>query len=118
MVLLASEGTFDDWAARPEGTLALILLLHFVQNSMFANTVLENNYLPRVEKLCLQAVERGQDRSLDDFQRAHIYVAMMSSRPAKVRQQGRALFDGMKDHLTPEQLAMLQTAAEQGTLTV
>ena len=118
MVLLASEGTFDNWERSPEGVLALIILLHFVQNSMFANTVLENNYLAKVESLCLQAVANGDDLALDVYERAHIYIAMMGCRPARVREQGQALFDGLRDQLTPPQLAALQTTAAKGSLTV
>lgn len=77
--LAAAENRFADWEARPEGALALAIILDQFPLNMFRGLPLTFATEAQARKICRAAIERGFDRELTIAQRPFIYIPFMHS---------------------------------------
>lgn len=70
----AHRGELDDWAATPEGALALIVLLDQFPRNMFRATPKAFASDPKAREIARLALKRGHDRAVPADRRSFLYL--------------------------------------------
>lgn len=76
---LAAVGGFDDWAATPDGALALILILDQFSRNLHRDSNLAFAQDARCLKITRKVLEAGFDRDMPDDLRSFAYMPLMHS---------------------------------------
>lgn len=77
--LAAAENKYVDWEGRPEGALALAIILDQFPLNMFRGLPLTFATEAQARKICRSAIEQGFDKQLSVTQRPFIYIPFMHS---------------------------------------
>jgi len=88
----AAAGRLDGWADRPEGLLALIVLLDQFPRNLFRDTPRAFAHDAMALVLAQELVAGGHDRALPPAQRAFAYMPYMHSESRLVHTQAVQLF--------------------------
>ncbi|MEX2498498.1 MAG: DUF924 family protein [Wenzhouxiangellaceae bacterium] len=75
-VLAAGAGRLDGWKSRPEGWLALILLLDQFPRNIYRDTPDMYRFDDRARALCIEGLETGIDARLRLIQRVFFYLPL------------------------------------------
>lgn len=99
LVVPAREGALDGWAAAPEGTLALLILLDQFPRNLFRGSAEAFASDAHARAIARRAVlEQGQDRALHPVQRVFLYLPFEHSEAMADQDLSVALFEGLRDH--------------------
>jgi len=79
LVEAATAGELDDWAASPEGRLALILVTDQFPRNIHRDTPRAFALDDKARALCLEGLEAGDDRKLAPIQRVFFYLPLEHS---------------------------------------
>lgn len=79
MVLFASEGGLEHWRSDSGGALAEIILLDQFSRNIYRGSSLAFEQDSLARRLCRQAMNRGQDMSLQPVMRAFMYMPLQHS---------------------------------------
>lgn len=102
-VTAALGGRRDDWAQTPRGRLALILLLDQLTRNIHRDTPGAFAGDARAVELCLEGLERGEDRRLPSIYRVFFYLPLEHAEDARLQARSCALFAKLADEV-PERL--------------
>jgi uncharacterized protein (DUF924 family) len=89
----AKQGEYDDWAAEPDGMLALVLLLDQFTRNVYRDTPEAFSGDEKALALSRAAIERGLDLQLDVPQRAFLYMPLEHAEYAGAQEQSIAAFE-------------------------
>ena len=78
-VQAAGRGDLDEWAATPQGRLALILLVDQVPRNIYRDTPQAFGFDEKARALCIEGIELGQDAALRPIQRVFFYLPLEHS---------------------------------------
>lgn len=81
-VLAAGAGKLDEWKFRPEGWLALILLLDQFPRNIYRDTPDMYRFDDRARALCVEGLDAGIDAKLRLIQRVFFYLPLEHSESA------------------------------------
>ncbi len=94
----AGSGALDDWAATPEGALALCLLLDQFPRNLRRGSAAAYALDPKAQAIARQAVLRdGLDRGLTPTERCFLYLPFEHSERMADQDLSVALFEGLRD---------------------
>ena len=94
----AAAGRLDDWADRPEGLLALIVLLDQFPRNLFRNAPRAFATDAQALALAQQALAQGVDAQLMPVARAFIYLPFEHSEDLAMQDRAVALFSALAQH--------------------
>ena len=94
----AAAGRLDDWADRPEGLLALIVLLDQFPRNLFRNAPRAFATDAQALALAQQALAQGVDALLMPVARAFIYLPFEHSEDLAMQDRAVALFAALAQH--------------------
>lgn len=93
------RGARDDWAATPEGALALAILLDQFPRNLFRGSAEAFACDEQARRLARQAVLRDRhDLALTPTQRVFLYLPFEHSEAIADQDLSVALFEGLRDH--------------------
>lgn len=99
LVVPARDGELDDWAATPDGALALLLLLDQFPRNLFRGSAEAFASDGRARAIARGAVLRdGFDRVLAPAQRIFLYLPFEHGEALADQDLSVALFEGLRDH--------------------
>lgn len=91
----ALAGELDGWAATPEGTLALLVLLDQFPRNLFRGQARAFAGDARALALAREAVARGDDRSLHPVQRPFVYLPFEHAEDRAAQDESIRLFTAL-----------------------
>ena len=94
----AAAGRLDDWADRPEGLLALIVLLDQFPRNLFRDAPRAFATDAQALALAQQALAQGVDALLMPVARAFIYLPFEHSEDLAMQDRAVALFSALAQH--------------------
>ncbi len=98
LVAPARDGALDDWAATPEGTLALLLLLDQLPRNLHRGSAEAFASDAHARAVARDAVlARGLDRALNPVQRIFLYLPFEHGEAMVDQDLSVALFEGLRD---------------------
>ncbi|WP_431305088.1 DUF924 family protein [Sediminicoccus sp. BL-A-41-H5] len=98
LVAPAREGTLDDWAATPEGALALLILLDQFPRNLFRGAPEAFASDPHALALARRVVlEQRLDLRLTPTQRVFLYLPFEHAESLDAQDLSVALFEGLRD---------------------
>lgn len=98
LVAPAREGTLDDWAATPEGALALLILLDQFPRNLFRGAPEAFASDPHALALARRVVlEQRLDLRLTATQRVFLYLPFEHAESLEAQDLSVALFEGLRD---------------------
>ena len=104
LVAPARDGALDDWAATPQGALALLILLDQFPRNLFRGSPDAFASDPHARHIARGALARGFDLALTPIQRPFIYLPFEHSEDMADQDRSCALFEGLRDtpkHASP-----------------
>lgn len=90
----AQTGAFADWAATPEGALALVILADQFPRNMFRDDARSFSTDPLAVRLAEAAIASGHDLATPPPARQFFYLPFMHAEDAALQARGIALFAG------------------------
>ena len=93
----AEAGDLDDWAEKPQGRLALILLLDQVPRHIHRGTAAAFAQDRRAQALTLAGITQGHDRELWPIQRLFFSLPLEHAEDLAVQDQSVAAFSQLRD---------------------
>jgi len=108
----ASEGRLDHWAHKPEGRLALILLLDQFRRNIHRGTAKAFELDRKALKLCVEGAMEKKDQGLSPIQRAFFYMPLQHAESLKVQEKGVKLFNKLAEAVSPTYRETFATIAQ------
>ena len=93
LVEAARCGQLDYWADKPQGLMALVLLLDQFTRNIYRGTPLAFSGDSKALELARAAVAREVDRSMPTIHRVFLYIPYEHSEDLQMQEQGIKLFD-------------------------
>jgi len=109
---LACEGKLNHWAAKPEGRLALILLIDQFRRNIFRNTAEAFSKDKLALRLCVEGAMEKKDKSLTPIQRVFFYMPLQHAESAKVQAKAVALYNRLAESVSPTMRETFLTCAQ------
>jgi len=98
----AGRGELDaQWAAMPRGRIALIVVLDQFSRHIHRGTATAFAQDPAAQRLAVEGVEQGSDRTLIPAQRAFFYLPLEHAENIKLQQTGVRLFRQLATKVDP-----------------
>jgi uncharacterized protein (DUF924 family) len=91
-VQLALRGELDPVAASPRGALALVIVLDQFTRNVGRGTKAAFSGDAQALKICIRAIERGDDRALRPIERSFLYMPMMHAEDPRVARRSLETF--------------------------
>lgn len=108
----ASDGKLDHWAHKPEGRLALILLLDQFRRNIHRGTAAAFAKDKQALKLCVEGAMQKKDRGLTPIQRVFFYMPLQHAESLKVQEKGVQLFNKLAEAVSPTYRETFATIAQ------
>ena len=108
----ASDGKLDHWAHKPEGRLALILLLDQFRRNIHRGTAAAFARDKQALKLCVEGAMQKKDRGLTPIQRVFFYMPLQHAESLKVQEKGVQLFNKLAEAVSPTYRETFATIAQ------
>jgi len=96
LVLKARNNELDDWAATPEGSLALVVLLNQLMRNIFRGSVDAFSGDAKAAEIATRAIARDFDKQVTVIQSSAFYIALMAQESLISIVAARALCDTLK----------------------
>ena len=93
--LRAARGEYDAWAASPEGSLALLILLDQFPRNMFRNDARAFSTDALARSVATRAIAEGRDRRIEQEMRAFMYLPFEHSEDITDQERSIALFKSL-----------------------
>jgi uncharacterized protein (DUF924 family) len=103
VVALAEAGTLMDWAATPQGWLALLIVLDQFTRNLYRRDPRAWAQDLRAQQLALSGIEEGFDRHLPAIQRVFAYMPLEHAEDMGLQQRCVALFDTLCNDVAPDE---------------
>jgi len=97
----AAAGDYDDWLSRPEGRLALIILLDQFPRNIYRGTVQAFAYDKQASRLCLDGLDLNHDQQLIPAYRSFYYMPLEHSESLALQQHCVELFNIFYEQANP-----------------
>ncbi len=97
--LAAAARKLDAWAERPDGALALVVLLDQFPRNCFRDTAHMFATDPLARRFALRAIDANVDAEVDDALRLFFYMPLMHSEDLALQDRGVAIFEKVKPDL-------------------
>lgn len=94
----AAVGAYDDWAASPEGALALVLLLDQFPRNLFRGSARAYASDEKARWAAKRAIVAGQDLLLPPIQRLFLYLPLEHSEALADQEECCRLMDTLTEH--------------------
>lgn len=111
-VAKASDGKLDHWAHKPDGRLALILLLDQFRRNIYRNTAEAFSRDKAALKLCVEGAMQKKDQGLTPIQRAFFYMPLQHAESRKVQAKSVELFSRLAQAVSPTYRETFETMAQ------
>ena len=111
-VSAACAGKLDYWGAKPEGRLALIILIDQFRRNIFRNTAKAFAMDKRALKLCVEGAMDEQDRGLTPIQRVFFYMPLQHAESRRVQEKSVALYNHLAELVSPTYRETFLTVAQ------
>ena len=108
----ASEGKLDHWAHKPEGRLALILLLDQFRRNIYRNSPEAFSRDAAALKLCVEGAMEKKDKGLSPIHRAFFYMPLQHAESRKVQAKSRQIYQRLADAVSPTYKETFETMAQ------
>lgn len=108
----ASEGKLDHWAHRPQGRLALILLLDQFRRNIFRGTADAFAQDKAALKQCVEGAMSKADQTLSPIERVFFYMPLQHSESRKVQAKAMSIFNRLADAVSPTYTETFETIAQ------
>ncbi len=108
----ASDGKLDHWAHKPEGRLALILLLDQFRRNIHRGTAEAFARDKQALKLCVEGAMKKKDQGLTPIQRVFFYMPLQHAESLKVQEKGVQLFNKLAEAVSPTYRETFATIAQ------
>ena len=108
----ASEGKLDHWAHKPQGRLALIILLDQFRRNIFRGTADAFAKDKAALKHCVEGAMRKADQSLSPIERVFFYMPLQHSESRKVQAKAISIFGRLADAVSPTYTETFATIAQ------
>ncbi|ROL71205.1 hypothetical protein BK634_08675 [Pseudomonas chlororaphis] len=106
LVEQALAGGLTEWTQRPQGWLALVLLLDQLPRMIFRDTAQAFSGDPRAQALVAQGIAADFDRQLPAMQRSFIYLVFEHCEHLAVQNEGVSRFAALHDEQPLEDRAV------------
>lgn len=97
----AAAGDYDHWAEESRGRLAMLVLLDQFSRNIYRGTAQAYARDARAQRLALEGLDRGQDRSLFTVERAFFYLPLEHAEDLKLQERSVALFRRLAEEAPP-----------------
>lgn len=111
-VARASAGQLNHWADRPDGRLALILLLDQFRRNMYRNTAAAFELDKFALKLCVEGAMQKKDKELTAIQKAFFYMPLQHAESRKVQAKAADIFNRLAQVVSPTYRETFETIAQ------
>jgi uncharacterized protein (DUF924 family) len=109
----AGRGELEQWADSARGRLALIILLDQLPRSLFRGTAEAFAGDPKALAICLEGLDRGQDRSLHALERLIFCMPLQHSESRSIQARSIDVFEDLASSVDSGPLAsVLETTAD------
>jgi uncharacterized protein (DUF924 family) len=93
----AASGELDAWAQNPEGRVALVVVLDQLSRNLHRGSPRAFAQDPAAQRLVLEAIERGEDRTRPFFHRVFLYLPLEHSERLVHQDRCCRLFERLRD---------------------
>lgn len=93
----AVSGALDDWAERPEGRVALIIVLDQFSRNLYRGTPEAFAHDGQALALSLEALAGAEDRQLDLLERVFLYMPLEHAESLAMQERCVACFEALLD---------------------
>jgi uncharacterized protein (DUF924 family) len=93
--MMAARRELDHWAERPEGSLALLILLDQFPRNTFRGTAHQFATDPLARHFAIQALDAGQDQMLENDLRRFFYLPLQHAEDMVLQDRQVTLFQAM-----------------------
>ena len=100
LVLKARGNELDDWAATPEGSLGLVVLLNQLMRNIFRGSVDAFSGDAKAAEIATRAIARDFDKQVTVMQASALYIALLAQENLISIVAARALCDTLKPRCT------------------
>ncbi len=108
----ASDGKLDHWGDKPEGRLALILLLDQFRRNVYRGTAKAFARDKQALKLCVEGAMQKKDRGLTAIQRVFFYMPLQHAESLRVQEKAVQLFNKLAGAVSPTYRETFATVAQ------
>lgn len=108
----ASSGDLDHWGHKPQGRLALILLLDQFRRNIYRHTAAALKLDRAALKLCVEGAMEKKDSGLTPIQRVFFYMPLQHAESRKVQRKSVALYNRLATAVSPTFRETFQTIAQ------
>lgn len=102
VILKAGRGELDDWAAFAKGRLALIILLDQFSRNAWRGTPQAFAQDPKALALCLEGLDKAQDKRLHPVERMFCYLPLEHSEDLEHQRRSVELFTQLAQDVPEE----------------
>jgi uncharacterized protein (DUF924 family) len=111
-VSAACAGDLDHWAAKPQGRLALIILIDQFRRNIYRNTAKAFSKDKLALKLCVEGAMEKKDQSLTPIERVFFYMPLQHAESRKVQAKSVELFNRLAELVSPTYRETFLTVAQ------
>ena len=102
LVKKARTAELDAWAEKPQGALALIILLDQFTRNIFRGSPDSYSADSKALNISAQAIAKGLDREVSLTQQSFFYTPFMHSENMVIQVGGKALYEGLASRCDPD----------------
>ncbi len=110
-VELASAGKLDHWTHKPQGLLALILLLDQFRRNLYRGTADAFAKDKAALKLCVEGAMAKRDQELSPIERVFFYMPLQHSESRKVQNKAVKIYERLAEAVVPTHKETFATIA-------
>lgn len=108
----AGAGALDRWAESPRGRLALIIALDPLARRRHPDRALAFAHDAKAQRLCLEGIERGHDRSLSLLHRWFFYLPLQHAEDLALQDASVRCFEALAGEAPPDKRQLYTGALE------
>jgi uncharacterized protein (DUF924 family) len=109
---LASDGKLDHWSHKPQGLLALILLLDQFRRNIYRGTADAFAKDKAALKLCVEGAMAKRDQELSPIERVFFYMPLQHSESRKVQDKAVKIYERLAEAVVPTHTETFATIAQ------
>ena len=102
LVVKARTAELDSWTERPQGALAMVILLDQFCRNLYRGSSESFSSDSKALNISIAAIAKGFDRELPYIQQSFFYTPFMHDEDMKGQVAGRALYEGLANRCEPD----------------